>query len=155
MSDDFFSTSVPLVYLYNTSNIITNSEYKVQWYGNSNDSSNLNYFYCITTDTTMTNIQAETALVGLWDTTQNNYANVSFPMEKLNSTELFIDSTTYIDTVEAIEVTRKVVFSKFFVYGVDDFGSVSEVKSKVFGRMNQRPKHPMVRSDRLEVSGFD
>ena len=45
MSDDFFSTSVPIVYLYDTSNIITNSEYKVQWYGNSNDSSNLNYFF--------------------------------------------------------------------------------------------------------------
>ena len=76
-------------------------------------------------------------------------------MEKLNSTELFIDSTTYIDTVAAIEVTRKVVFSKFFVYGIDNFGAVTDVKSKVFGRMNQRPKFPMVASNKFDIHGFD
>ncbi|MDA3837444.1 MAG: GPI anchored serine-threonine rich family protein [Candidatus Delongbacteria bacterium] len=155
MSNDFFGTSVPLVYLYDTSDIISNAEYKVQWYGNSNDSTNLNYFYCITTDTTMTNTQAETALAGLWDETVNNYADVSFPMVQLNSSELFIDSTTYIDTVEAIEVTRKVVFSKFFIYGVDEFGAVSEVNSKIFGRTNQRPKYPMVTSSEFDINGYD
>ncbi|MDA3883987.1 MAG: hypothetical protein PF638_00155 [Candidatus Delongbacteria bacterium] len=155
MSDDFFSASIPLVYLFDTSDIISNAEYKVQWYGNSNDSTNLNYYYCITTDTTITNLQAEATLVGLWNETLNNYADVSFPMEKFNSTELFIDSTTYIDTVEAIEVTRKVVFSKFFVYGVDEYGSVTEIASKVFGRMNKRPKFPMVKSEKLEINGYD
>ncbi|MBN2789561.1 MAG: hypothetical protein JXR69_05185 [Candidatus Delongbacteria bacterium] len=155
MSDEFFSMDLPEVYIYDTSDIIANSEYKVQWYGNSNDSTNLSYFYCISTDTAMTNTESETALTGLWSGTSNNYAEVSFPMTYLNSTKLFTDSITYIDSVQAIEVTRKIVWSKFFVYGVDEFGAVSDVKSKVFGRMNNKPKHPMIYSETFGINGFD
>ncbi|MCK4978936.1 MAG: hypothetical protein KAS62_01000, partial [Candidatus Delongbacteria bacterium] len=148
--------SVPIVYLYDTSDIISNSEFKVQWYGNSNDSTNLNYFYCVTTDTTLSNTSATTILSQpLWYNTLNNFADISFPMTKFNSDILFIDSTTYIDTVEAIEVTRKVVFSKFFIYGMDEYGAVSEVSSKVFGRINQKPKYPMVTSNKFDINGYN
>jgi|GEM_PF-1234366 len=146
MSDVMFKISKPVVSIYDPPSEIVSSIFKVQWYGNSNDSTNLSYYYCVTTDTTLTNQAAMTVLnSSLWKTTQYNYANVSFTMSAYNSSTVFIDSTTSY---------TKIVYSKFFVYGIDVYGSVSEVKSKVFGRVNQIPKYPMVYSEKLGINGF-
>jgi hypothetical protein len=146
ISQSFFKTGKPLVSITEPFSNLTNSSTKVQWYGNSNDSTNLTYHYCVSTDTAITNSNALSVLnSSLWKTTENNYANVSFTMVPFNSSVAYVDSTTY---------TIKAVYSKIFVYAIDRYGAVSDVKSFVYLRINQRPKFPMVYSSKLGVNGF-
>lgn len=146
----------PRLMIYDTSDIISNKETRVQWYGNDQDGTSMTYYYCMTTDTTMTNAEAATELADtLWTRTANSYVDISMPFAKLNADIMFVDSTTYIDILEAIEVKREIVYSKFFLYGVDDKDGETGIVSKIFGRTNKVPKHPMVNSQKFGVNGFD
>lgn len=153
-SDEYFRTSLPGVMIYDPPSDITSSRYKVQWYGNSNDETGLIYHYCLTTDTAMSDSVALSSLDGtLWNSTSDNFAWVSFPMEPLNSDKIFEYDGYY--EIEGITETVRIVYSKMFLYGIDEYGSVGEVGSKVFGRINRKPKHPMVYSEKLNLNGYD
>ena len=149
--------SEPKLMIYDTSDDISNMKTRVQWYGNDQDGTSMTYFYCVTTDTLMENSEAAAALAGLWNETSDSYVDISMPFAPfpLETTPMFMDTTTYIDTVEAIEVQREIVFSKFFLYGVDEEDGETSIVSKIFGRTNKIPKHPMVNSRKLDVNGFD
>ncbi|MGD9708095.1 MAG: hypothetical protein AB7V07_10580, partial [Candidatus Delongbacteria bacterium] len=152
LSDKSFRITYPAVGIYDPPSEITDSEFKVQWYGNS-DESELSYRYCISTDTTITDTGVLSALDStLWNTTNLNYSLISFPMVPFNSEIVFVDSTSYI--IGDITVQKRIVFSKFFIYCTDGFGAVSEVKSKVFGRSNNIPSFPRIFSSKLGVNGF-
>ncbi len=149
-SDGYFRTGWPLLSIYDPPNDIAGGEINVQWYGNSNDSTDLTYYYCITTDTLMADSEAVSVLSPvLWRTTSNNYAGVSFPVLPLNSSQLFTDSTAY--TSGELTITVRVVFSRFFLYARDAYGAVSPVVSKVFGRMNNPPFPPTAVSYKLGI----
>ncbi|MCK4979302.1 MAG: hypothetical protein KAS62_02845, partial [Candidatus Delongbacteria bacterium] len=149
--------SKPKMMIYDTSDDISNKKTRVQWYGNDQDGTRMTYFYCLTTDTLLEDSAAATTLAGLWRQTSDSYVDVSMPFAPfpLLTTPMFMDTTTYIDTTEAIEVQREIVFSKFFLFGVDEEGGETSIVSKVFGRTNKVPKHPMVNSRKLDVNGFD
>ncbi len=149
-SDGFFRTGWPLLSIYDPPEDITIGVYDVQWYGNSNDSTDLTYYYCISTDTLLADSEAVNTLgSGLWSSTSNNYAPVSFPVTALNSVAVFTDSTAY--TSGDITVQARVVFSKFFLYAKDAYGASSPVVSRVFGRTNRPPQAPSVHSDKLKI----
>lgn len=153
-SDGNFRTGWPLLSIYDPPSEITDSEFRVQWYGNSNDSTDLTYYFCVTTDTLIADGDALSTLSsGLWRSTVENYAAVSFPVSALNSTVIYSDTTTY--TSGELSIPVRVVFSRFFVYAKDAYGAVSPVVSKVFGRMNTPPKYPMVYSNKLKVNGTE
>ncbi|NOR45269.1 MAG: hypothetical protein GQ534_06740 [Candidatus Delongbacteria bacterium] len=147
--------TAPKLMIYDTSDIISNKETRVQWYGNDVDGTSMTYFYCLTTDTTLTVDNAAATFAGLWNETSDSYVDISMPFAVKNASLMFIDSTTYIDSVEAIEVQREIVWSKFFIYGVDEEEGQTSIVSKLFGRTNKIPKHPMVNSKKLDVNGFD
>jgi len=152
LSDKSFRITYPAVEIYDPPSEITDSEFRVQWYGNS-DESELSYRYCVSTDTTITDTGVLSALDStLWNTTNLNYSLISFPMVPFNSETVFVDSTSYI--IGDITVQKRIVFSKFFIYCTDGFGAVSEVKSKVFGRSNNKPCFPRIFSSKLGVNGF-
>jgi len=159
MSANFFGTGKPVVSITEPFSNITNSSTKVQWYGNSNDSTDLLYYYCATTDTTLSNSNALSALNNtLWKNTENNYAFVSFTMVPFNSSVVYTDSATYTvigENGDTLSVQTKAVYSKLFVYGIDDYGAASDVKSIIYRRVNQLPKFPMVFSEKLGVKGFE
>ena len=144
--------TLPKLTIYDTSDIISRAETRVQWYGNDDDGTNLKYYYCLTTDTTMTEVEAVDSLDGLWNETDKYYVDISMPFAEFNSNIMFVDSTTY---VEDTTVETKVVFTKFFLYGVDEKFGKTAIVSKIFGRANTRPHFPMVSSDKLDIIGYD
>lgn len=149
-SGGYFRTGWPLLSIYDPPNDLTNGVFDVQWYGNSNDSTDLTYYYCITTDTLLNDGEALNILgSGLWSSTENNFAPVSFPVTALNSSTVFTDSAAYTSGDATVQV--RVVFSKFFLYAKDAYGASSPVVSKVFGRMNNPPETPAVHSDKLKI----
>ena len=157
----------PIINIYDTSDITSSKKTKIQWYGNDIDGTKLNYYYTVTTDTTLnaTTVLTALPLTGLdsdgkpnWTKTDKTYAYISMPYGPYHSTTVFMEDTTYTMTGEdlvTINVPFKAVYSKFFVYGVDEEGNTTETTTKIFRRTNRIPKHPMVFSSKLGVNGFD
>lgn len=157
----------PIINAYDTSDITSSKKTKIQWYGNDIDGTKLTYYYTVTTDTTLNAANVFTALPveGLdsdgkknWTATAMTYAYISMPYGAYHSPTFFMEDTTYTmtgdDGVE-ISVPFKAVYSKFFVFGVDETGAATETTSKIFRRTNRIPKYPMVFSSKLGVNGFD
>jgi hypothetical protein len=143
--------SEPIINVYDTSDIISNKKTKIQWYGNDIDGANLKYFYTVTTDTTLDASTVLTAIPessGLWNQTTKTFAYISMPYGPFptTSTPVYADSTTY---------DIKVVWSRFFVFGVDENGSRTKIVQKDFVRTNKKPKFPMVYSTKLGLNGFE
>ncbi|MDA3838066.1 MAG: hypothetical protein PF574_03685 [Candidatus Delongbacteria bacterium] len=147
----------PKLVIYDTYDNISSNKTRVQWYANDQDGTKIKYSYCITTDTTMTVSEAEMELdAELWSETEDSYVELSMPFAPLNSDIMFVDSTTFIDTVEFVEVTREIVWSRFFLFAEDpEEDGKTAVTSKVFGRTNRIPKFPMLKSEKLGFNGFD
>ena len=157
----------PIINVYDTSDITSSKKTKIQWYGNDVDGTKLTYYYTVTTDTTLDISTVLTALPldGLdddeklnWTSTDKTYAYISMPYGAYHSDKVFLNDTTYTmtgaDSVE-VSVPFKAVYSRFFVFGVDEKGSQTEMNTKVFQRTNRVPKHPMVFSSKLGLNGFD
>jgi|GEM_PF-2092307 len=152
----------PILNIYDTSDITSSKKTKIQWYANDNDGIKTKYYYTVTTDTTLTESNVKTALnVGsldsdgkpFWTQTENTYAYVALPYRAYHSEVAFMDTTTY--EVDTLAVPTKAVFSKFFVFGVDENGKETLMQSKLFKRTNKKPKFPMVFSKKLDLKGYD
>jgi hypothetical protein len=158
---------VPVINIYDTNDITSSKKTKIQWYGNDSDGMKMKYYYTVTTDTTLKADNVRTALpVGgidddgnqNWSSTENTYAYISMPYGPYHSETVFLDSAlydpaTYPQITDSI--TFKAVWSKFFVFGVDEAGKETETQWKYFKRTNRIPKHPMVYSTKLVLNGFD
>lgn len=157
----------PIINVYDTSDITSSKKTKIQWYGNDVDGTKLTYYYTVTTDTTLNSATVLTALPvdGIdsdgrpnWTPTELTYAYISMPYGKYHSATVFMEDTIYTETGDdgvAINVPFKAVYSKFFVFGVDERGAATETMTKIFRRTNRIPKYPMVFSSKLGVNGFD
>ncbi|MBU4485326.1 MAG: hypothetical protein KKD38_00220, partial [Candidatus Delongbacteria bacterium] len=157
----------PIINVYDTSDITSSKKTKIQWYGNDIDGTKLTYYYTVTTDTALTvgNVLDSLSIDGLdsdgklnWTSTAKTYAYISMPYGPYHSSVVYKDSTIYSATGGdgvTINVPFKAVYSKFFVFGVDENGKQTERQSKIFKRTNRIPKHPMVFSSKLGLNGFD
>jgi len=157
----------PIINIYDTSDITSSKKTKIQWYGNDIDGTKIKYYYTVTTDTTLNASTVLTALPlnGLdsdgrpnWTQTENTYAYISMPYGPYHSATVFMEDTTFTETgVDSvtINVPFKAVYSKFFVFGVDEKDNRTEMTQKIFRRTNRKPKHPMIFSSKLVVNGFD
>lgn len=157
------ANQTPIINVYDTSDITSSKKTKVQWYGNDVDGTKLTFYYTVTTDTTVniTNVFSSMPADGLdldgnkfWSTTDKNYAYISMPYSEYHSSVCYQDSIPYAYD-GADTVIFKAVYSKFFVYGVDELGKKTEMTSKIFKRTNRIPKFPMVFSSKLALNGFD
>lgn len=158
---------VPVINIYDTNDITSSKTTKIQWYGNDSDGMKMKYYYTVTTDTTLSADGVKTALPvgGLdedgnpnWSVTENTYAWISMPYGPYHSETVFLDSALYDPATYPLitdSITFKAVWSKFFVYGVDEAGEETETQWKYFKRTNRIPKHPMVYSTKLGLNGFD
>jgi hypothetical protein len=139
----------------------------VQWYSNDPDGAKTIYYYTVTTDTSLLAENILTALPAdgeneegrkYWSSTDKTYAFVSMPYGPYNSDVVYMIDTTFTGSDgngDGIETNFKAVWSKFFVYGVDENGATTQIHSKIFRRTNRIPKHPMVFSNKLGLNGFD
>jgi hypothetical protein len=158
----------PIINIYETTDVTSSKKTKIQWYGNDIDGNRLTYYYTVTTDTTLNteNVLAAMPLTGtntegrkLWTSTQLTYAYISMPYGPYPdpTTTVFEIDTVYTEPLDGTFVTQrfKAVYSKFFVFGIDENDSTTEISSKIFRRTNRIPKHPMVYSSKLGQNGFD
>lgn len=157
---------VPVINIYDTNDITSSKKTKIQWYGNDPDGMNIKYYYTITTDTMLNEDDIRTALPveGLdadgnlnWSVTDKTYAYISMPYGPYHSENevVYLDTATYTDPLITDPIKFKAVWSKFFVFGVDEVGNETLMQSKIFKRTNRIPKHPMVYSAKLGLNGFD
>jgi hypothetical protein len=153
----------PIINVYDTSDITSSKKTKVQWYGNDIDGTKITFYYTVTTDTALTVDDVFTSLPAdgfdldgkkNWSTTTDNYAYISMPYGAYHSTVVYQDSIPY-EIVGVDTIVFKAVYSKFFVYGVDEKGTPTDMTSKIFRRTNRIPKYPMVFSSKLVLNGFD
>lgn len=160
------ANQVPVINIYDTNDITSSKKTKIQWYGNDPDGMNIKYYYTITTDTMLNVDDIRTALPveGLdddgnlnWSVTDNTYAYISMPYGPYHSENevVYLDTATYTDPLILDPIKFKAVWSKFFVFGVDEAGNETLMQSKIFKRTNRIPKHPMVYSAKLGLNGFD
>ncbi len=158
----------PVINIYETDAITSSKKTKIQWYGNDIDGNKLTYYYTVTTDTSLNvdNVLEAMSLTGtnsegrkLWTSTQLTYAYISMPYGPYPEadTPVSMIDTTYTEPFDGFFVTEnfKAVYSKFFVFGVDEKGDRTDIQSKIFRRTNRIPKHPMVYSSKLGLNGFD
>ncbi len=157
---------VPIINIYDTSDITSSKKTKVQWYGNDADGTKMTYYYSVTTDTTLTKDDVLTAMPlggvstdgrDFWTSTDKTYAYVSMPYGAYpdSTTNVFWIDTVYTDPTIVEPILFKAVFSKFFVIGKDENGAYTDMTEKLFRRTNRIPKHPMVFSSKLGVNGYD
>ncbi len=158
------ANQVPVINIYDTSDITSSKKTKIQWYGNDSDGMKIKYYYTVTTDTTLTvdNVKTSLPLDGTdldgnpyWSETENTYAYISMPFGPYHSEVVFLDTATYTDPAITDTITFKAVYSKFFVFGVDENEDNTLMQSKIFKRTNKIPKYPMVYSQKLGLNGFD
>ena len=160
----------------NLTDITVSGRTRVEWFGNDIDGSRLRYYYTVTTDTSLTsdNVLASLPLsahnqygVRYWTVTDRNYAMIAMPFGPYNSDLVYMTDTvySYVDSVfiaadstwvvTHLESDFRAVWSKFFVFGVDERGGQSRIDSKIFRRTNRPPKFPMVYSQKLGLNGYD
>ena len=167
------ANQAPELAIYNTSEIISNKNTEVKWYANDVDGYKMTFHYLITSDTSFAGGSNDLAKINSaidsvgnvigknmrWHDTKESYAKVSMPFERYNSDQLFEkfvihDSLTTPDSLgNPIPDSLRIVYSKFFVYGTDESGKATNVESKIFGRTNNRPDFPVIKSDKLGVLG--
>ncbi len=150
----------------NLTDITSSKRTRVQWYGNDPDGIKTTYYYTVTTDTALTpdNVFSALPVDGLneegrkiWTSTERSFAYIAFPYSEFNADVVYWD-TTYMSEIvdhDTIVADFKAVWSKFFVFGVDEQGAMTEVATQLFRRTNRRPKFPMVFSRKLGLNGFD
>lgn len=158
----------------NLTDITSSKKTKVQWYSNDPDGAKTIYYYVVTTDTSLVSeqgLEGKTYVLDAlpadgeneegrkyWSSTDKTYAFVSMPYGPYNSDVVYLIDTTFTGSDgngDGIETNFKAVWSKFFVYGVDENGATTQIHSKIFRRTNRIPKHPMVFSNKLGLNGFD
>ncbi|MCG2761410.1 MAG: hypothetical protein L6407_09385 [Candidatus Delongbacteria bacterium] len=132
-----------------------NSPVRVEWFGEIGTETDMDYYYCVTTDTTITAQTALTTLTGeKWITTKNNYADISFPMVAYNGTVVFYKDSIYQD-LEGNEISVKIAFSKIFVFAQNSIGTRSPVNERLYSRINQKPQLLKIESEELDFSSDD
>jgi hypothetical protein len=155
----------PVLHIYDTTDSTSSKRTKIKWYGNDIDGMKMKYYYIVTTDTTLNETEVFEKLpldvneLKKWNVTGETYAFVSLPYYNFNSDTMFVDLRDYGNVVtvtgDTVHVTFRAVFSKFFVLGIDEEGTRTPVRSKIFKRTNIKPKHPMVYSKKLGINGFE
>ncbi|MDD4206045.1 MAG: hypothetical protein PHH55_08230, partial [Candidatus Delongbacteria bacterium] len=98
--------------------VLTNTAVTVDWGGMIGDTNDLFFFYCISTDTSVTAITAHDSLSGdKWTMVKGTSASLYFPAGPLNSEEIF-----YKDTIVQDSIPVKAVWSKLFLYAENEVG---------------------------------
>jgi hypothetical protein len=125
-SDDTLLTRYPVV---------------VDWSAEIGGETELDYYYCVTTDTSVTSSSARTFIASdKWVKTKEKQALISFPAAPFNN-----DSIIFKDSTGS-------VFSKMFLYARNSAGTLSPVISKLFLRSNNRPSFVRLTSDYFSLS---
>jgi hypothetical protein len=142
----------PTITINESGTTFVNSFVRVDWIGVIGTETDMDYYYCVTTDTSIT---AQTALTSLsadkWLSTKNNYADISFPMAAFNSDVVFYKDSVYQD-LDSNQIEVKIAFSKIFVYAQNSIGTRSPVSGRLYSRINQKPKLSFIRSDELNFN---
>ena len=145
----------PTIIITESGTTFVNSFVRVDWIGVIGTETDMDYYYCVTTDTAIT---AQTALSSLssdkWLTTKNNYADVSFPMVAFNSDVVFYHDSVYVDP-ESNQIEVKIAFSKIFVYAQNSVGTRSPVNGKMYSRINKKPRLLNIESAELDFKTDD
>ncbi|MDY0016401.1 MAG: hypothetical protein RBS89_01045 [Candidatus Delongbacteria bacterium] len=127
--------------------ILTNTAVTVDWGGMIGDTNDLFFFYCISTDTSVTAITAHDSLSGdKWTMVKGTSASLYFPAVPLNSEEIF-----YKDTVVQDTVTVNAVWSKLFLYAENEVGIKTPVVQRFFLRYNAAPGLTKLSSNLLKL----
>jgi len=109
------------------------------------DANDLFFFYCITTDTSVTVTTAYDSLSeDKWNMVKGTSASLYFPAVPLNSQEIFYKDTVIQDTVPV-----KAVWSKLFLYAENEVGVRTPVVQRFFLRYNTGPRLTMLSSNLL------
>ena len=139
----------PTLVINESASTFVNSFTRVEWFGIIGTETDMDYYYCVTTDTSIT---AQTALSALpedkWITTKNNYADISFPMMPFNSDVVFYKDSVYQDP-DSNQIAIKIAFSKIFVYAKNSVGTRSPLDGRLYSRINNKPSISFIKSKEL------
>jgi hypothetical protein len=131
----------PDVSIDSSGTLVTFYPVKVSWSATMGNETDLDFLYCVTTDTTVTNQEARTMLSAeKWVVTKNKYAVISFPAVPYNSDSIFY------------HVATKIPYSRLFVYARNSVGTISPVVSRLFLRSNNKPE---IETASSEILDFD
>jgi len=141
------STSI----IYESENTLVTSAVRIEWSAIIGNETGLDYFYCVTTDTSITEATALSSLTeAKWIKTSATSGAISFPMVPYNSDIIFYRDSVYTDP-DSNQVNIKIAYSKLFVYAQNSIRTRSPVEEKLFSRINQKPRLTKLESIELDV----
>jgi len=119
-----------------TAMYLTKRKVRVGWHCNDVDGMKTKFYYAVSASRKVnTNNVLDSIPAELWRSTDKSYADIAFPFDG--------DSTrSYLNPIDSTYI--KYVWSRVYLYAVDEDGNRTSVISRDFWRTNNKPSRPRV-----------